>query len=173
MSPQNVPASPFAWADLRGWNLYFLSKVVLSWMGALDLKILPNLLFLGALLVPLRWRWARIARTVVAVPVGVALYYQDTWWPPFQRLLVQPGVLDFSADYWLELAQRFINWQMVAVLALLLVAYFLFKPWLRITTLSVLGMLGLAVMAIPMPAGWNWGQGTATAASSRSRTSRP
>ncbi len=133
-------------------------------MGALDLKILPNLLFLGALLVPLRWRWARIARTVAAVPVGVALYYQDTWWPPFRRLLVQPGVLDFSADYWLELAQRFINWQMVAVLAMLVLAYVLLKPWLRITTLSVLGMLGLAVMAIPMPAGWNWGQGTATAA---------
>ncbi|HEL5322076.1 TPA: cellulose biosynthesis protein BcsG [Stenotrophomonas maltophilia] len=85
MSPQMAPASPFAWADLRGWNLYFLSKVVLAWMGALDLKILPNLLFLGALLIPLRWRWARIARTVVAVPVGVALYYQDTWWPPFRR----------------------------------------------------------------------------------------
>ncbi|MHA8021687.1 cellulose biosynthesis protein BcsG [Stenotrophomonas hibiscicola] len=164
MSPQVAPASPFAWADLRGWNLYFLSKVVLVWMGALDLKILPNLLFLGALLVPLRWRWARIARTVAAVPVGVALYYQDTWWPPFRRLLVQPGVLDFSADYWLELAQRFINWQMVAVLAMLVLAYVLLKPWLRITTLSVLGMLGLAVMAIPMPAGWNWGQGTATAA---------
>jgi len=159
-----APASPFAWADLRGWNLYFLSKVVLAWMGALDLKILPNLLFLGALLIPLRWRWARIARTVVAVPVGVALYYQDTWWPPFRRLLVQPGVLDFSADYWLELAQRFINWQMVAVLAMLVLAYVLLKPWLRITTLSVLGVLGLAVMAIPMPAGWNWGQGTATAA---------
>lgn len=75
MSPQVAPASPFAWADLRGWNLYFLSKVVLAWMGALDLKILPNLLFLSALLVPLRWRWARIARTVAAVPVGVALYY--------------------------------------------------------------------------------------------------
>ncbi|ARQ88603.1 cellulose synthase [Stenotrophomonas maltophilia] len=164
MSPQMAPASPFAWADLRGWNLYFLSKVVLAWMGALDLKILPNLLFLGALLIPLRWRWARIARTVVAVPVGVALYYQDTWWPPFRRLLVQPGVLDFSADYWLELAQRFINWQMVAVLAMLVLAYVLLKPWLRITTLSVLGVLGLAVMAIPMPAGWNWGQGTATAA---------
>ncbi|HFF6002417.1 cellulose biosynthesis protein BcsG [Stenotrophomonas maltophilia] len=164
MSPQMAPASPFAWADLRGWNLYFLSKVVLAWMGALDLKILPNLLFLGALLIPLRWRWARIARTIVAIPVGVALYYQDTWWPPFRRLLVQPGVLDFSADYWLELAQRFINWQMVAVLAMLVLAYVLLKPWLRITTLSVLGMLGLAVMAIPVPAGWNWGQGSATAA---------
>ncbi|MFY1079556.1 hypothetical protein, partial [Escherichia coli] len=52
----------------------------------------------------------------------------------------------------------------VAVLAMLVLAYVLLKPWLRITTLSVLGMLGLAVMAVPVPAGWNWGQGTATAA---------
>ncbi|HEL4258307.1 cellulose biosynthesis protein BcsG [Stenotrophomonas maltophilia] len=164
MSPQPTPASPFVWSDLRGWNLYFLSKVVLAWMGALDLKILPNLLFLAALLVPLPWRWARITRTVVAVPVAVVLYYQDTWWPPFQRLLAQPGVLDFSADYWLELAQRFINWQMVAVLVLLVVAYLLLKPWLRITTLSVLGMLGMAVVALPLPAGLNWGTSQATAA---------
>lgn len=164
MSAQPTPASPFVWSDLRGWNLYFLSKVVLAWMGALDLKILPNLLFLAALLVPLPWRWARITRTVVAVPVAVVLYYQDTWWPPFQRLLAQPGVLDFSADYWLELAQRFINWQMVAVLVLLVVAYLLLKPWLRITTLSVLGMLGMAVVALPLPAGLNWGTSQGTAA---------
>lgn len=164
MSAQLTPASRFVWSDLRGWNLYFLSKVVLAWMGALDLKILPNLLFLAALLVPLPWRWARITRTVVAVPVAVVLYYQDTWWPPFQRLLAQPGVLDFSADYWLELAQRFINWQMVAVLVLLVVAYLLLKPWLRITTLSVLGMLGMAVVALPLPAGLNWGTSQATAA---------
>ncbi|MDT3501599.1 cellulose biosynthesis protein BcsG [Stenotrophomonas maltophilia] len=164
MSAQPAPASPFVWSDLRGWNLYFLSKVVLAWMGALDLKVLPNLLFLAALLVPLPWRWARITRTVVAVPVAVVLYYQDTWWPPFQRLLAQPGVLDFSADYWLELAQRFINWQMVAVLVLLVVAYLLLKPWLRITTLSVLGMLGMAVVALPLPAGLNWGTSQATAA---------
>ncbi|WP_414488161.1 cellulose biosynthesis protein BcsG [Stenotrophomonas maltophilia] len=164
MSAEPTPASPFVWSDLRGWNLYFLSKVVLAWMGALDLKVLPNLLFLAALLVPLPWRWARITRTVVAVPVAVVLYYQDTWWPPFQRLLAQPGVLDFSADYWLELAQRFINWQMVAVLVLLVVAYLLLKPWLRITTLSVLGMLGMAVVALPLPAGMNWGTSQATAA---------
>ncbi|OBU48632.1 cellulose biosynthesis protein BcsG [Stenotrophomonas maltophilia] len=164
MSAQLTPASRFVWSDLRGWNLYFLSKVVLAWMGALDLEILPNLLFLAALLVPLPWRWARITRTVVAVPVAVVLYYQDTWWPPFQRLLAQPGVLDFSADYWLELAQRFINWQMVAVLVLLVVAYLLLKPWLRITTLSVLGMLGMAVVALPLPAGLNWGTSQATAA---------
>jgi cellulose synthase operon protein YhjU len=155
---RTIPTAPYAWADLRGWNLYFLSKVVLAWMGALNLKILPNLLFLAALLVPLRWRWARIARGVLALPVGIALYYQDTWWPPFQRLLAQPGVLDFSASYWLELLSRFINWPMVAALAVLVAGYWLLKPWLRMTTLSVLGMLGLAVIALPLPAGLQWTQ---------------
>ncbi len=29
-------------------------------------------------------------------PVGIALLYHDTWLPPFDRLLAQPGVLDFS-----------------------------------------------------------------------------
>ena len=147
------PDAPFVWADLGGWNLYFMSKLILAWMGALNLRVLPNLLLLVALLVPLRWRYARIARTVMAIPVGVALYYQDTWWPPFRRLLVQPDLLDFSTDYWLELAQRFINWQIVAVLALLVGGYLLLKPWLRITTLSTVGMLGVAVMALPLPVG--------------------
>ena len=167
-------STPWAWPDLGGWNLYFLSKVILAWMGALDLHILSNLLLLAALLVPLPWRGARIARTVVAIPVAVALYYQDTWWPPFERLLAQPGVLDFSASYWLELLGRFINWQMVALLALLVCGYWLLKPWLRVTTLSVLGMLGMAAMALPLPAGLQFaGGGGATAAQGGGGTGAP
>ena len=170
---RTVPPAPYAWADLRGWNLYFLSKVVLAWMGALNLQILPNLLFLAVLLMPLPWRWMRLLRTIAAIPVGVALYYQDTWWPPFRRLLAQPGVLDFSADYWLELLARVINWPIVAALALLVAAYWLLKPWLRVTTLSALGMLGLAVMALPAPAGLQWGAGAATAVASAGTPARP
>jgi len=164
--PATAAAMPGAWPDLRGWNLYFLSKVVLAWTGALDLHVLPNLLLLAALLLPLPWRRARIARTVVAIPVAVALYYHDTWWPPFQRLLAQPGVLDFSASYWLELAGRFINWQMVLLLTLLACGYWLLKPWLRVTTLSVLGMLGMAALALPLPAGLQWGPDEAVAGGS-------
>src|SRR5690606_29808766 len=59
----NANPAPWAWPDLRGWNLYFLSKLALAWMGALNLHVLPNLLLLAALLLPLPWRWARIART--------------------------------------------------------------------------------------------------------------
>ncbi|WP_434030482.1 cellulose biosynthesis protein BcsG [[Pseudomonas] boreopolis] len=151
---RSMATSPYAWADLKGWNLYFMSKVVLAWMGALNLQVLPNLLLLAGLLVPLPWRWARIARTLVALPFAVALYYQDTWWPPFQRLLAQPGVLDFSGAYLWELLQRFINWPMVSALAVMAGAYWLLKPWVRMTTLSVAGMLCLAALAIPLPADW-------------------
>lgn len=162
MTVRKPTPAPWAWPDLRGWNLYFLSKLALAWMGALDLHVLPNLLLLAALLVPLPWRSARIARTAVAIPVAVALYYQDTWWPPFQRLLAQPGVLEFSASYWWELLGRFINGQIVMLLAALALGYWLAKPWIRVTTLSVLGMVCMAVLAMPLPAGW--GRGGANAA---------
>ena len=164
--------TPYAWADLGVWNLYFLSKVALAWMGALDVHWLPNLLLLAALLMPLRPRWARIVRQVVAVPAGVALYYQDTWWPPFNRLLAQPGIMDFSADYMWELAQRFINPAILLMLALLLLGYLLLRPWVRVTTLSVIGMLGIALSAIPLP-GFLPSAGQQVAADSRSPSAKP
>lgn len=149
----NTAASPFrGWRGLGAWNLYFLSKLVLAWMGALDVHVLPNLLLLAALLVPLpRPAWRR-ARTVAAVPVAVALYYQDTWWPPFQRLLAQrEGVGSFSPAYLAELALRFVNWQVVAALALLGLGWWLLRPWLRMTTLSVAGLAAMALAAVPLP----------------------
>ncbi|HYQ51665.1 MAG TPA: cellulose biosynthesis protein BcsG, partial [Pseudomonas sp.] len=85
---------PGRWQGLGAWNLYFLAKFLLVAGGMLDFQALPNLLFAAFLLVPLPGRWLRVGRQVVAVPVGVALFYQDTWLPPFRRLLEQPGVLD-------------------------------------------------------------------------------
>ena len=46
----------------------------------------------------------------------MALFYQDTWLPPFSRLLDQPGVLNFTADYLLELTGRFIDWNLCGAL---------------------------------------------------------
>lgn len=144
--------APWIWADLGGWNLYFLSKLALAWTGALNVRVVPNLFLLAALLVPLRWRWARVLRTLAAVPLGIALYYQDTWWPPFSSLLDQPAVLHFSAPYYWELAQRFVSLEVVAVLGGLLLGWWLLRHWVRMTTLSVIGMLVLGVLALPAPA---------------------
>ncbi|APC18889.1 cellulose synthase [Pseudomonas frederiksbergensis] len=138
------PASVRVWPGLGPWNLYFILKFVLLWAGYLNLQVLPNLVFAAALLLPLPHRYLRILRTVVAIPVGVALFYQDTWFPPFSRLLAQPGVLEFSGAYAVELAGRFIDWNLCALLAVLVVVYAFVRHWLRLTTLSVLGLAWLA-----------------------------
>ena len=140
---------PGRWHGLGAWNLYFLAKFLLVAGGMLDFQALPNLLFAAFLLVPLRGRWLRVGRQVVAVPVGVALFYQDTWLPPFRRLLEQPGVLDFSWDYLLELMARFVNWNLVGALVLLVVGYLFLRHWVRLSTLSLVGLAWLAVGGLP------------------------
>ncbi|MGO2768755.1 cellulose biosynthesis protein BcsG [Pseudomonas taetrolens] len=134
-----------AWQGLGAWNLYFLGKFLLTWTGHLNFQVLPNLIFAVALLIPLgRPVWSRL-RTLIAIPVAVALLYQDTWFPPFSRLLAQPGVLDFSFDYVVELLGRFIDWQVCALLLLLIVGYAFVNQWLRLTTLTVVGFAWLSM----------------------------
>ena len=133
------------WRGLGLWNLYFLAKFLLTLTGHLNLQVLPNLIFALVLLVPLTHPMLRRARTLIAIPVAVALLYQDTWFPPFSRLLAQPGVLNFSLDYIVELLGRFIDWHVCAMLLVLILGYALLNQWLRFTTLTLLGLAWFSV----------------------------
>lgn len=133
------------WKGLGLWNLYFLAKFLLAWTGHLNLQVMPNLIFALVLLIPLAHPLLRRVRTLIAIPVAVALLYQDTWFPPFSRLLAQPGVLDFSVDYIIELLGRFIDWQVCALLLLLIIGYAFLNQWLRLTTFTLLGLCWLSV----------------------------
>lgn len=142
------------WPELGIWNLYFLLKLGLYFTGYLNLQLFPNLVFIAALLIPLPWRSLRIARQLVAVPVGVALLYQDTWLPPFSRLLSQPGVLDFTFDYFLEIVDRTINWPMLGMFFVASIVYLYIHVWVRLSfvTLALFCWLGLQQGAL-LPAG--------------------
>ena len=133
------------WKGLGLWNLYFLAKFLLAWTGHLTLQVMPNLIFALVLLIPLAHPLLRRVRALIAIPVAVALLYQDTWFPPFSRLLAQPGVLDFSVDYIVELLGRFIDWQVCALLLLLIIGYAFLNQWLRLTTFTLLGLCWLSV----------------------------
>ncbi|MNN88137.1 hypothetical protein D3C81_2057830 [compost metagenome] len=73
-------------------------------------------------------------------------------------MLDQPGVLNFTTDYLLELAARFIDWTVVGWVVVLAAVYRLASPWLRMTTLTLAGLawLGsanlLALQAVPQVA---------------------
>lgn len=76
----DAPAHKIAgsWSGLGAWNLYFLAKFLLAWTGHLNIQILPNLIFAAVLLIPIANPALRRLRTLIAIPVAVALLYQDT-----------------------------------------------------------------------------------------------
>jgi cellulose synthase operon protein YhjU len=158
--------SDWTWPGLGLWNLYFLIKLAMFWGGYLNLQILPNLVFAAVLLVPLRKQYLALLRTLIAIPLGVALFYQDTWLPPFSRLLDQPGVLNFSGEYLLDLAGRFIDPNLCGALLLFVVAYFFVRQWLRLTTLTLAGFAwlgGAGLMAMHAPVQQSTTQAPSTA----------
>lgn len=141
------------WRGLGGWNVYFLAKFGLLWFGYLNFHPLANLVFMAFLLMPIpslrlhRWRhW-------VAIPIGFALFYHDTWLPGINSILSQGSQLTgFSAEYLLELLNRFINWQMLGAAFVMLVAYLFLAQWVRVTAFTVAALVWLNVLAISGPA---------------------
>lgn len=154
------------WRGLSGWNLYFLVKFGLLWAGYLNFHPMMNLVFMAFLLFPLpnsrlhRWRhW-------IAIPLGFALFWHDTWLPGPESIMSQGSqIAGFSADYIWDLVTRFINWQMVGAFFVLVVAWLFLNQWIRITVFVVAAMVWVNISPlIPSFSLWSTGQATSTTA---------
>ena len=131
------------------WSFYFFGKLFLYFAKFIGFYFWPNLGFAAARLIPLRSRWLRVLRQVIAVPVGVALLYYDSWLPPFKRVLEQGGELSqFTLPYLLELLGRFLNPWVIAGLAAIFVVYWALGRWLRMSTLAVVGIVAVPLMLV-------------------------
>ncbi|MHC9245943.1 cellulose biosynthesis protein BcsG [Aeromonas jandaei] len=144
-SANSLSSSSFwNWLGLGSWNLYFLCKLALLWGGYLNFHPLANLVFAAFLLFPLSSPGLRRARTWIALPAGIGLFYHDTWLPGFESIASQGGyIFSFSADYLLELFGRFINWEMVGIGFVMLTAYLFLVQWLRFTPWVMASLLWL------------------------------
>ncbi|BEO44961.1 membrane protein [Serratia marcescens] len=141
------------WRGLGGWNLYFLAKFALLWFGYLNFHALPNLVFMAYLLMPIPSPRLHCWRHYLAIPIGIALFYHDTWLPGINSILSQGSQLaGFSAQYLLELVSRFINWQMVGAAFVLLIAYLFVAQWVRVTVFTVAALVWLNIVNIAGPA---------------------
>lgn len=154
-----LPAAMSSWRGLGLWNFYFITKLVLLWYGQLNFHALENLAFAAFLLLPLPPQWLHRLRHMLAIPLGVALYYYDSWLPPFSRLLANSAqVTQFSPEYMLELAGRFINPTWLAAGLILLVGYLFVSQWIRVTSFTVVALVlmlvvGNAQLFLPRPGG--------------------
>ncbi|HEJ7831443.1 cellulose biosynthesis protein BcsG [Serratia marcescens] len=141
------------WRGLGGWNLYFLAKFALQWFGYLNFHALPNLVFMAFLLMPIPSQRLHRWRHYLAIPIGIALFYHDTWLPGINSILSQGSQLaGFSAQYLLELIGRFINWQMIGAAFVLFIAYLFVAQWVRVTVFTVAALVWLNIVNIAGPA---------------------
>src|SRR5699024_6126437 len=129
------------WRGLGLWNFYFITKLILFWAGYIDFHVYYNLVFAAALIVPLPPLWLHRLRQLIAIPFGVALLYFDSWLPPVKRLIEQPEVFDFSFDYFLELAARFVNWELIGTGFIAFVLYLFLAQWVRMSGVVCIALL--------------------------------
>lgn len=129
------------------WNLYFITKLFLYFGHYINFHTWLNIAFAVFLIAPIPERFAHLShlkliRQIIAVPVGIALFYYDTWLPPITRVLSQASeIKGFTFTYLLELLGRFINPWVVAGLLLLYAIFFVARKKLRITSFVFLALL--------------------------------
>lgn len=130
------------------WNLYFLAKVGLHFTGYIGFSWWLNLLLWLALQPPIGHRLPRRTRAVLAWPAAIALLYYDSYLPTLARVLSQLKALaGFSADYWLELAQRLVNPAALAMAVAGIIVYAALARRVRFATFALVGILSVPLVA--------------------------
>ncbi len=142
---KNTDTRPYYYG-LKGWNFYFLLKFGLLWYGYLNFNAFENLLFITFLLLPIPWAKISKLRYWIAIPIGIALLYLDSWLPSMESIWQQKDqITGFSAEYLYELIVRFINVKMLAAAFILLVIYIFSANWIRYSTFVVIGIVWLNI----------------------------
>jgi cellulose synthase operon protein YhjU len=124
------------------WNIYFLFKLGLYFFDSIQLHVLENLAFLAFLMIPFGTGAWRKAKAVIAVIAAILLLHYDSYLPPLSRLLDSADmVAGFSFAYMIELLGRFISWQAIALLFVLVVTFLYLNSWVRFTGVNILALL--------------------------------
>ncbi|WP_163933583.1 cellulose biosynthesis protein BcsG [Paraferrimonas sp. SM1919] len=128
------------------WFLYFTLKFSLYFNGNINFHLWENLAFFLFLILPIGSNLLCHLRNILAVPLGVALFYYDSWLPSFTRVSKQfYDLSQFSFDYFVELFSRVIDWQTVAIGFIAWVVYVNIKQIIRLNSVIVVGFIVIMI----------------------------
>ena len=128
----------FFWTGLGLWNVYFILKFIMAQYGYITFEPLYNAVLLLFILLPIASKKVRVIRTLIAVVLGAALLYSESWLPGPESITGNANAIaGFSATYVLQLVWDFINFKMVALVLCVLFAYLLLCNWIRVSFFTI------------------------------------
>ena len=115
----------FFWTGLGLWNVYFILKFIMAQYGYITFEPLYNAVLLLFILLPIASKKVRVIRTLIAVVLGAALLYSESWLPGPESITGNANAIaGFSATYVLQLVWDFINFKMVPIMSNFLIFYY-------------------------------------------------
>lgn len=135
--------------SLGMWGYYFALKLAMYGMHLIPIDPLLNIILAAFILLPAPSRLLRRIKNTVTIIPAVALFYHDTWLPPFMGLMDKASLLtDFSPVYLFEIMTRVISISVIFILLLTSLVYRVLSRRLRIDMLIIFGMAGLWVVQV-------------------------
>jgi cellulose synthase operon protein YhjU len=126
------------------WSAYFFAKLALYALGYMDFSPWLNLALAVFTVLPPQNAHQRLAKNLIAVPLGILLLYHDSWLPALPRAIeVARSLSTFSAAYLWELAGRLVSWKLLLGAAALVALYALARRKLRLSTFVFAGILAV------------------------------
>lgn len=139
-----VSGKGVAWNGFGLWNVFFLCEFLLSHAKYINIHLLYNAVLACWLILPTPRRWLKWIRNVIGFVGAVVLLYSESWLPSLSSFFNNlDNLREFSFTYFLDFFASAINWDMLSVLFVLLVLYYLAKDWINVTAItSVIFLVG-------------------------------
>ncbi len=140
------------WTGLGLWNVFFIGEFLLSAAGYLQLNLVQNCILLAFVIVPIRNRALSIIRTIIAIIAAIALAYSESWLPSVESFFANfHNLVAMETGYLLDSAFNFLNFEMIGIGFVLVVAYYGLRKYVRITTFTILYLLALIAAPVWQP----------------------
>ena len=135
--------------SLGMWGYYFALKLAMYGMHLIPIDLVLNIILAAFILLPVPSGLPRKIKNIITIVPAVALFYHDTWLPPFMGLMGKASLLaDFTPVYLFEILTRIISIPVISILLLTGLVYWILSRRLRVDMLIILGMAGLLLMQI-------------------------
>ncbi|WP_299012960.1 cellulose biosynthesis protein BcsG [uncultured Photobacterium sp.] len=149
MEPDKIKTLSF---NIGIWNLYFITKLIMSIKGSIGFSPLYNFTLFVFFLIPTKKGMPEILKNFIGFCLAISCLYYDSFLPPLARFVEQFSQLQqFDSTYLIEILFRFIDQDTLVFFAFLSITYYLANKIFKVTSFVLIAMLYISFIQQSQP----------------------